>query len=70
MSLLYTCPTGGEQYPAEISVNRVIYVKDNQRIDLPNEDDDCVDCKGEVNQEMDRLKEEARQRVRERKQTT
>lgn len=65
--LIYQCPTCNDSYPAEIVVGRVIYIKNNQRIDLKNEEQDCINCEDEIAKEARDIKAEARARVRARK---
>lgn len=67
--LTFTCETGGETYPVEIIVSgQLIYTKDNLRIPLKSEHQDCVDCEMEIAKEASAIQEEARARVRAKKQ--
>lgn len=68
--LTFKCNTGGEEYPVEISVGRVIYLKGSKRIALKTENDDCEDCEAEVAVEASQIQEEARARVRAKKTQT
>jgi len=68
MALTYKCNTCGKEFPAEISVGRDIYMDGNRRLDLKNENQDCDICEKEVAEEATTITEEARARVRAKKQ--
>lgn len=68
MSLTFKCNTGGETFPAEITGTHVIYTVANRRVELNSEDQDCEDCANEIAREASAITEEARARVRARKQ--
>lgn len=65
--LTYTCPTGNEEYKAEIIGSRVIYLAGNKRLELKSESDDCYMCEVELNKKLEQAKEKARAEIRETK---
>lgn len=66
--LTFICDTCGSKFSAEIVVGRVIYLDNNRRVDLKNENQDCDGCAKEIAQEASAIDEQARARVRARKQ--
>lgn len=53
-----------------MSIGRVLYTKQNLRIELKSEAQDCVDCEAEVQAESTKIIEQAREKVRARKNGT
>lgn len=70
MALKYICETGGEEYPVSVNFSgqATYQYNDSKIVSITDEHQDCVNCEQEVAKEISGLKEEARQRVRERKQ--
>jgi hypothetical protein len=64
----FVCPTCETGYEVEIVNKRLIYISGNRRIDLSRENQDCENCVTEIEKEVEKAKEDARKKVKERKQ--
>lgn len=66
--LIHVCDTCNKKHTVEISGTNVIYMDGSKRVKLSSHDDDCSECNEEMEKEEVKLKAEARERVRARKQ--
>lgn len=67
--LCYTCPTCHTIFNAEVAFNKVIYMDGVKRVTLENGNDDCANCKKELDQITATAREKAREDLRSKKTT-
>ena len=66
MSLVYICNNCESKYEAEIGTRSIVYQVGNKRVELLSENDDCEECRKEIEANLEKARTEARLKIKER----